>query len=207
MVDVRKFFLKSPSYEEFLNLLMAWRVWLVGALVGGLLATAVYLAFPPPYRARATVLVDQNVEQVIVEEQSDLRYYTYLQRETDKLIVIAWSDATISSVAEQTGIPAANLRDGRLQLSQPSDGGWHFYADSPDPETAEALAAAWATAFSDQVRDRASGVSPIAEITATQVTDLPVARSLSMGVYVFCGALAGVALFGFVTLFVGKREG
>jgi len=57
-----------------------------------------YIDRSPAYRAQATVLVDQHVEQVIPQEQTDLRKFNYLQRETDKLLVIAWNDQTLSRV-------------------------------------------------------------------------------------------------------------
>jgi len=185
---------------------MGWRFWLLGALTGALLGAAFYLVFPPEYRARATVVVDQNVEQVIPEEQQDLRKYIYLQRETDKLIEVAWADATLSIVAGETGLTVSDLRDGRLVLSQPSDGGWRFYGVASDPATAESLASAWAAAFSDQVQAGAVGVSPLAEIETTQLEDLPVSRSVSLGVCVFWGSLAGVFLFAFGVLFFHRKE-
>jgi hypothetical protein len=37
-------------------------------------------------------------------------------------------------------------------LSQPQDGGWHFYAIDPQPDAAAALASAWAAAFVTQIR-------------------------------------------------------
>ena len=200
---MKKWYLKPPTYEDFSRLLMAWRVWFGGALVGALLATALYFIVPPPYRAQATVLVDQNVEQVIPQEQTDLRKYTYLQRETDKLWEIAWADQTLARLSAETGIPVADLRDGRLKLSQPSDGGWHFIADSPDPQIASALASAWAKAFYDEVMTHPAGISSILEVNLTQESNLPVGRAVPLGLYVFSGALIGVALFSLGLLLFG----
>ena len=202
---MKKWLLKPPTYEDFLRLLEAWRLWLIGAFVGALLAAAVYWIAPPPYRARATVLVDQHVEQAIPEEQTDLHNYIYLQRETDKLKEIAWSDQTLARVAAQTGVPVADLRDGRLHLSQPDDGGWHFLADSPDPQAASTLAAGWAKAFYDEVLTHPAGVSSILEVNLTQQEDLPVGRAISPGIYVFCGALIGAALTALGLLFFDRR--
>src|SRR5512137_1923790 len=115
---MKKLIFKPPAYDDLLRLLAAWRVWVGGAVFGAVVASIIYLIAPPPYRAQATVLVDQNVEQVIPQEQTDLRKYTYLQRETDKLVEIAWSDQTLLRVAAQTGWPLSSLRDGRLHLSQ-----------------------------------------------------------------------------------------
>ena len=89
---MKKLILKPPSYNDLLRLLAAWRVWIRGAVLGAAFASVLYLIVPPTYRAQATVLVDQHVEQVIPQEQTDLRKFNYLQRETDKLLVIAWDD-------------------------------------------------------------------------------------------------------------------
>ena len=202
---MNKWLLKPPSYEDFLRLLMAWRIWLIGAFTGALLATGIFWIAPPIYRAQATVLVDQNVEQVIPKEESDLRKYTYLQRETDKLVLIAGSDQTLARLSAETGIPVADLRDGRLKLSQPSDGGWHFIADSPDPEVASTLASAWAKAFYDEVMTHPAGISSILEVNLTQENDLPVGRAVPLGLFVFSGALIGVALFSLGLLLFGRR--
>jgi uncharacterized protein involved in exopolysaccharide biosynthesis len=182
---MKQFMLRPPAYDDLLRLLAAWRVWIGGAVLGAAISGIVYLILPPSYRAQATVLVDQNVEQVIPQEQTDLRKYAYLQRETDILIVIAWSDQTLSRVTAQTGIPVVKLRDGRLQLSQPSDGGWHFLADAPDPGTASSLASAWAAAFVGELQSKPAGVSPLLEINFTQQQNLPVRRAVSLGIYVF----------------------
>jgi uncharacterized protein involved in exopolysaccharide biosynthesis len=53
----------APSMDDFIRLLKAWRFWLLSALIGGVLGAAVYFVAPPPFRARATVNVDFNLEQ------------------------------------------------------------------------------------------------------------------------------------------------
>jgi uncharacterized protein involved in exopolysaccharide biosynthesis len=198
---MKKLILRAPAYDDLLRLLAAWRVWFGGAVLGAAISTLVYLIAPPPYRAQATVLVDQNVEQVIPQEQTDLRKYTYLQRETDKLVEIAWSDQTLLRVSAQTGLPIARLRDGRLHLSQPSDGGWHFLADAPDAGAASALGSAWAGAFVSELQSKPAGISPLLEINFTQQQNLPISRAISMGIYIFSGALMGTALLALVLLF------
>jgi uncharacterized protein involved in exopolysaccharide biosynthesis len=203
---MKKFFLRPPAYEDLLRLLAAWRVWISGAILGAAMAGIVYWIAPPPYRAQATVLVDQNVEQAIPEEQTDLRKYAYLQRETDKLIEIAWSDQTLSRVGTQTGLSVATLRNDRLHLSQPSDGGWHFLADAPDPVDASALATAWGKAFVEEIQSKPAGVSPLLEINFTQQKDLPVKRTVPLGVYIFCGALLGNTLLMFLLLFFDRNK-
>jgi uncharacterized protein involved in exopolysaccharide biosynthesis len=198
---MKKLMLKPPAYDDLLHLLAAWRVWVSGAVLGAAIASIVYLIAPPPYRAQATVLVDQNVEQVIPQEQTDLSKNTYLQRETDKLVEIAWSDQTLLRVSAQTGQPIAKLRDGRLHLSQPDDGGWHFLADAPDPGTASALASAWAGAFVGELQSKPAGISALLEVNFTQQQNLPISRAVSLGIYVFSGALLGIALLMLALLF------
>ena len=170
---MKKWMLKPPAHDDLLRILAAWRVWIGGAVLGAAIASIVYLLAPPLYRAQATVLVDQNVEQVILQEETDLRKYIYLQRETDKLIEVAWSDQVLLQVAAQTGLPLASLRDGRLHLSQPGDGGWHFLADAPDSGTASALASAWAGVFVEELQANPSGISTLLEINLTQQQNLP----------------------------------
>ena len=203
---MKKLMLKPPVYDDLLHRLAAWRVWIGGAFLGAAIATIVYLLAPPSYRAQATVLVDQNVEQVIPQEQTDLRKYTYLQRETDKLVEIVWSDQTLSRVTAQSGLPVVQLRDGRLHLSQPSDGGWHFLADAPDPVKASALASAWAGAFVEEFQSKPAGVSPLLEINFTQQKDLPVRRTVSLGIYVFAGALLGISSLALILLFFDRKN-
>jgi uncharacterized protein involved in exopolysaccharide biosynthesis len=203
---MKKLILRPPAYDDFLRLLSAWRVWVGGAVLGAVVASIVYLIAPPPYHAQATVLVDQNVEQVIPDEATDLRKFEYLQRETDKLKLIAWSDQTLAIVSTQTGLKVGKLRDGRLQLSQPSDGGWHFLADASDPKTASLLASAWAGAFVDELQAHPPGISTLLEINYTQQDNLPITRTLSPGTYIFCGALLGVSLLALGLLFFDRKN-
>ena len=203
---MKKLILRAPAYDDLLRVLAAWRVWIGGAVVGAAIASIVYLMAPPPYRAQATVLVDQNVEQVIPQEQTDLRKYTYLQRETDKLYLIAWSDQTLARVTAQTGLTVTTLRDVRLHLNQPGDGGWHFLADAPDRGTASALASAWAGAFVADIQSKPAGISPLIEVNYTQQQDLPITRAVSMGDYIFSGALLGITLLVIALLFFDRKN-
>ena len=148
---MKNWLLAPPSLNDLIRLLRAWRFWVLGALVGALLGAAFYAAFPPEYRARATVTVDFNLEQSWPDDP-DSRLFYYLDRETRKLVEVAWADATLQAVAAKTGLPVAQLRSGKLELSQPQDGGWHFYASDPQPEIAVQLASAWAEAFTAQAR-------------------------------------------------------
>jgi uncharacterized protein involved in exopolysaccharide biosynthesis len=203
---MKKLLLRPPSKDDLLRLLAAWRVWIGGAVLGAVLASIVFLISPPPYRAQATVLVDQNVEQVIPQEQTDLSKNTYLQRETDKLVELAWSDQTLTRVTAQTGLPIAKLRDGRLHLSQPSDGGWHFLADAPNPGSASELASAWARAFVGEIQSKPAGISALLEVNFTQQQNLPISKAVSLGIYVFSGALLGIALLALVLLFFNWQK-
>ena len=129
-----------PSIDDLIRLLKAWRFWSVGALIGALLGAGFYYAAPPPYRAHATVLVDFNLEQAWPQETDRQQFY-YLERETRKLEEIALSDIVMGMVVEATGdITTQELRNEKLSLSQPAEGGWNFYADDANPERAAALA-------------------------------------------------------------------
>ncbi len=187
-------------------MLMAWRVWVAGAVLGAVVAAIIFVIAPPQYRAQATVLVDQNVEQAVPPNTSGSDIFIYLQRETDKLIVIAWADSTLDVVSNKTGIPARALRDGRLHLSQTGDGGWHFFADAPDGMTASEIASAWAKSFYGALQDRGPGVSPFLQTRLGQVDDLPVQRKIPLVVFTFSGAIIGATLLAFLLLFFDRKE-
>ncbi|MDP2776372.1 MAG: hypothetical protein Q8O48_01910, partial [Anaerolineales bacterium] len=57
------FLFTPPSLDDIIRLLKAWRFWVLGAMLGALIGAAVYFIATPPYRARATVNVDFNLEQ------------------------------------------------------------------------------------------------------------------------------------------------
>ncbi len=139
-----KLIFASPSPDDLIRLLKAWRFWLLGAFLGALIGAAVYYIAPPPYRAQATVNVDFHLEQAW-PQNTDREQFYYLERETRKLEEIAVSDTVLNAVAAQvSGTTVEQLRDQKLQLSQPGNGGWHFFADDRDPQRAGALASAWA---------------------------------------------------------------
>ena len=198
----------SPaSHDDLTRLLKAWRFWVLGALAGALLGTAIFYIAPPPYRARATVNVDFNLEEAWPEETDRQQFY-YLERETRKLEEIAWSDAVMQSIADATGMTVAALRDDVLLLSQPAEAGWHFYADDRDSARAEALASAWALAFSERAQtDIASqvGLNALVRVDATQVENLPVQRSVSRSAYLMSGSVGFLALSVLVFLFFKPR--
>jgi capsular polysaccharide biosynthesis protein len=157
---------KNTDFEQDLTTwLVAWRLWLLAAILGAGLAAAVYFIFPPAYRARASVTVDHNLEQAL-PQGADRDLFYYLERETEKLTTVAWADATLEAVAAQVpGMSVQTLRGETLSLSQPKDGAWHFWADSANPQQAQSLAAIWAQAFVSQVR---SGMDAATQLSAAQ---------------------------------------
>lgn len=197
----------SPSIDDLIRLLKAWRFWSVGALIGALLGAGAYYIAPPPYRAHATVLVDFNLEKAWPEETDRQQFY-YLERETRKLEEIAWSDMVMGLVVETVGdITTEELRNGTLSLSQPAEGGWNFYADDKDPERAATLASAWSQVFVEQVRLRTmmlEGPNEFIEATRTQAAQTPRDRSLSLSTYLFMGAVVFLAVSSFVVLFFSR---
>lgn len=197
----------SPSIDDLIRLLKAWRFWSVGALIGALLGAGAYYIAPPPYRAHAIVLVDFNLEQAWPEETDRQQFY-YLERETRKLKEIAWSDMVMGLVVETVGdITTEELRSGTLSLSQPAEGGWNFYADDKDPERAAALASAWSQVFVEQVRLRTmmlEGPNEFIEATRTQTAQTPRGRSLSLSTYLFTGAIIFLAVSSFFVLFFSR---
>ena len=198
-----------PSIDDLIRLLKAWRFWSVGALVGALIGAAVYYIAPPPYRAHATVLVDFNLEQAWPQETDRQQFY-YLERETRKLEEIAWSDAVMETIVETNkDITTQELRDGKLSLSQPADGGWHFYVDDTNPERAAALASRWAQVFVEKVRlqvGAAQGLNSFIEATETQVAQTPRDRSVPLSTYLFVGAVAFLAISSFFLLFFSNLK-
>ncbi len=181
----------------------------MGAVAGALIGAALYFIAPPPYRARASVTVDFHLEQAW-PQNTDREQFYYLERETRKLEEIAWSDAVLNSVASQSGgVPVDRLRAGILQLSQPGNGGWHFFADDRDPNKAALLASAWAQAFTDRVRTEvvaaaSSGLEPYITVSADQTANLPTRRLLSLSTYLLAGATGLLTLGALVVLFVHR---
>jgi len=134
----------------------SWRLMLIFFLVGGLIGAAVYTVFPPQYRARSVITIDQNLEKIF-PESPDREIFYFLERETNKLEELAWSDQVLQKTVDIAGVGTIKqLRNSILQLSQPGDGGWKLYATSPDPKTAKLIANAWADAFEETVRLGAS---------------------------------------------------
>jgi hypothetical protein len=195
--------LAPPSLDDLIRLLRAWRFWLLAALAGALLGAAVYAVFPPPYRARAVVNVDFNMEQAWPQETDRQQFY-YLERETRKLEEIAWSDAVMQAVAKADGSASVQeLRGGILQLSQPAEAGWHFYARDASAERARSLASAWARAFVEAARSD-PGVQ--AGLEVAQADALPRGRSVPFSSYLLAGMLAAWFLGALLFLFLASAR-
>ena len=192
-----------PSINDLIRLLKAWRFWSLSAVVGSLIGAAIFYVAPPPYRARATVLVDFNLEQAWPQE-TDRQQFFYLERETRKLEEIAWSDDVMHLLSSGLLVPIDELRGGKLKLSQPAEAGWHFYAEDKSPERAKELAAAWAYAFTEQTREdinTSTGLNSFIEVVVTQGENVPVERSISLSEYLLAGAIGFLLLSSFFVLF------
>lgn len=199
--------LSPPTLEDLILLLRAWRLWVLGALVGALIGAVFFYLFPPPFRAKATVNVDFNLEQAWPQDTDRQQFY-YLEREARKLEEIAWSDDVMSQLSSEFGISVADLREEKLQLSQPAEAGWHFYADDQDPETAGALASAWAAAFTarSQAEVEAGNVNEFVKLDATQIKDLLKERSVSLSNYLLAGSAGLLAFAVLFVLFISPRN-
>ena len=197
-----------PSLDDFIRLLKAWRFWVLGVFIGAVLGTTLFYLAPPPYRARATVNVDFNLEEAWPEETDRQQFY-YLERETRKLEEIAWSDTVMQSVAEASGMDVSTLREEVLSLSQPAEAGWHFYADDRDKKRAESLASTWALAFTKQAQAYIAAqtdLNSFVRLDAAQVDDLPVYRRASQGIYLLSGSVGFLALSALLVLFFKPRQ-
>lgn len=203
------FLFSPPSLDDLIQLLKAWRFWSLGALVGALIGASIFYIAPPPYRARATVLVDFNLEQAWPQE-TDRQQFFYLERETRKLEEIAWSDSVLEAVAEANGnITIQELHDGRLLLSQPAEGGWHFYVDDRDSTRAASLAMTWAQTFAEHVNAevaKTEDLSSFIEAAVTQTAQPFSKRSISISVYLFVGAIAFLIIASLIILFFPTRR-
>jgi len=192
--------------KDLVRLLRAWRFWMLGAIVGALLGAAFYFVVPPPYRARATVNVDFNLEQAWPQDTDRQQFY-YLERETRKLEEIAWSDEVMSQLSSEFAIPVEDLRGPIHQLSQPAEAGWHFYADSRNAKTAEGLASAWAKAFAEkaQAEIKSGNVNEFVKLEVTQSENLPKSRSISLSKYLLVGSIGLLMIAVFVVLFIKPK--
>ena len=197
-----------PSLTDLTRLLKAWKFWVLGAILGALIGAAVYVVAPPPYRARATVVVDFNLEEAFPTD-TDRQYFYYLERETRKLEEIAWSDEVMNQLSSEFGIPVEELRGGKLELSQPAEGGWHFYATDQNVRQAVQIASTWARLFTDEVNAKVAasdGLNPFIRVETAQVENLPTEPSLPLSTYLLIGAIGFLAVSAIGVLFFSKPK-
>lgn len=205
------FIFSSPSLDDFIRLLQAWRFLIFGAIVGALIGTAIYFVAPPPYRARATVNVDFNLEEAFPTD-TDRQHFYYLERETRKMIEIAWSDEVLSQLlifsAEELRFSVDELRDEKLNLAQPTEAGWHFYADHTNPEVAQELASIWANAFVEKIQSEieTGNINSFVKIEVTQSEELPKERSIPLSSYLLTGSSGFLLLAVFIILFTKPKN-
>lgn len=157
--------------DALTRLLLAWRLWLAGALVGALIALALATLWPVTYRAEAAVVVDHNLEAAYTYF-TDRQLFQFMDRESRKLEALAWSDQVLGPVADQfEGLTIQVLRDEKLLLSQPGDGVWHFWADDFDPLFAQQLAGAWAGSFAAAANESRAASADLAHIRAEMAAE------------------------------------
>lgn len=197
------YFFSSPSLDDLIRLFRAWRFWIISALVGALIGAVVYYVAPPPYRAKATVDVDFNFEQAF-PANNDRQDFYYLERESRKMEEIAWSDEVL---AKLNSFSAEELRAGKLQLSQPGEAGWHFYAEDRDPKVSESLASAWANAFVEkaQAEIKSGDLNEFIKLEVTQSANLPKSRGTPLSAYLLTGSIGFLVLSIFAVLFVKPK--
>jgi len=200
------YLLASPSLEDLIRLLKAWRFWMFGAILGALIGAVIYYIVPPPFRAQATVNVDFNLEQAWPQDTDRQQFY-YLERESRKLEEIAWSDDVVSKLSSEFSIPVEDLRGGKLQLSQPAEAGWHFYADDVNSKNAESLASTWAQAFvaKAQAEIKAGNINEFVKLEATQSKGLPRERSIALSSYLLAGSIGFLTFAVFAVLFIRPK--
>jgi capsular polysaccharide biosynthesis protein len=201
------YLLTPPSLDDLIRVLKAWRFWVLGALFGAMIGAVIYYVVPPPFRARATVNVDFNLEQAWPKETDRQQFY-YLERESRKLEELAFSDDVMNQLSSEFNIPVEGLRGSKLQLSQPAEAGWHFYADDKDSQIAASLASAWAVAFvaKTQAEIEAGNINEFVKLEATQSQKLLKNRSVPLSGYMLAGSIGFLTLAIFAVLFVSPKN-
>jgi len=197
----------APSMEDLIRLLRAWRFWVAGSVFGALIGAALYFFAPPSFQARATVNVDFNLEQAWPQDTDRQQFY-YLERESRKLVEIAWSDDVMDQISSRFTTPPVGLRGSKLRLSQPAEAGWHFYAVDQDAKTAASMASAWADAFVQRVQAEVElgNVNEFVKVEATQSQNLPVERRVPLSGYLLAGSAGFLAIAVFAVLFVNPSR-
>lgn len=205
-----KYILTPPSLDDLTNVLKAWRFWILGAMLGAVLGAILYYVVPPTYRAQATVNVDFNVEEAFPTD-NDRQYFYYLERETRKMVELAWSDEVLNELlifsAEELRFSVSELRNEKLDLAQPMEAGWHFYADDEKPQVASALASMWANAFVKKVQSEIEigNINPFVKLEVTQSEDVPIQRSIPLSSYLLVGSIIFLLISVFFVLFTKPK--
>jgi hypothetical protein len=99
--------------------------------------------------------------------------------------------------------------DRKLRLSQPADGGWHFYVTDKDPNRAATIATHWAYEFANAVQLQnltPDGLNPLIAVAVTQTAQAPAGRSSPLSTYLSIGALSFLAVSAFLALFFTKSK-
>jgi capsular polysaccharide biosynthesis protein len=198
--------LSSPSLDDLIRLLKAWRFWVLGAILGMALGAAFYYIAPPPYRGKAVVNVDFNLEEAF-PQNTDRQDFYYLERESRKMVELAWDDFIISQLSSVYAITNDELRNDALHLSQPAEAGWNFYADNKDPQVAAEMASTWADAFVEKVQSEiaAGNINSFVKLEKTSSQDKANERSIPISTYMLAGSMAFLALAVFFVLFTKPK--
>ena len=203
--------LAPPTMDDLILVLGAWRLWILCGLASALVGAALYSVAPPPYRARATVNVDFHLEQAW-PQNTDREQFYYLERETRKLVEIALSDQTLEAVTQDVpGATLQQLREGAAVLSQPGNGGWHFFGTDQDPERASMIASAWARSFSAEVKHEVmkgevGGLERYITADLTQSSPPRTERSIGVGAYMLAAALGMLTIAALGLLLLHPRQ-
>ncbi len=100
------------------------------------------------------------------------------------------------------------LRGNKLQLSQPAEAGWHFYADDKDSQFAVSLASAWAEAFvvKAQAEVDAGNFNEFIKLEAVQSKNLLKEPSVPLSSYLLAGSIGFLTLAFFAVLFIKPKN-
>ena len=115
----------------------------------------------------------------------------------------------MNQLSTEFGISVEELRGEKLELSQPAEGGWHFYANDRNVRTAVQLASTWARLFTDEVNAKVAnsdGLNPFIRVEMAQAENLPSEPSLPISAYMLIGVIGFLAVSAFGVLFLGKPK-
>ena len=150
---VERLTMKNDEYW-FADLLGAWRLWVIGALLGGVIGLIYIFLFPSGYVATASVLIDLNAEEAIPAGM-DSDVFLFFARETRKLQSLAFSDGVLSPLLEI--IPDTTLEELQeeiLELNPPGEGEWHLLVIHDDPDKAIELVRLWTESFIEAIESK-----------------------------------------------------